>query len=278
MNPHAKRKLIEFLEEDIRYGDIATSVLPDLFGEGEIIAKEQGVIAGTEEAKYMYDYLGCETEVYKSDGQQVKKGDRILTVFGPMKKILEGERTVLNLLMRMCGIATQARKMAEKARKVNKKARVVETRKTAPGLRYFDKKAVRTGTGSNHRWALDDCIIIKDNHQKAFDMKKIVSLVKEADWVHKIEVEVHNPEEIIEAARTGADIIMLDNFTEEEIKKADALLRKKDLRNTLIVEASGNITEKNIEKYAKYADVVSVGALTHSLKALDMSMHMKNPG
>ena len=277
MNPRAKKKLIEFLEEDIGYGDITTALLPDLFGEAEIIAKEQGMVAGVEEIKNMYDHLGCETETYKSDGQQVKKGDVILLVIGPVRKILEGERTALNLLMRMCGIATHAKKMAEKAKKGNKKVRVVETRKTAPGLRYFDKKSVRIGAGSNHRWGLDDCILIKDNHQKAIGIKKAVMLAKQADWTHKIEVEVHNLDEVIEAAKTGADILMLDNFTEEEIRKADALLRKKGLKNKVIVEVSGNITEKNIEGYARYADVVSVGALTHSPKSLDVSMHMKTP-
>ncbi len=276
MSLHAKRKIKEFLEEDIGYGDITTALLPYLFAEAEVIAKEEGIVSGVEELKMLYECLGCETETYKKDGEETVKNDAIVRVMGPMKKILEGERTALNLLMRMSGIATYSRKMSEKARAGNKNIRIVETRKTAPGLRYFDKKAVRTGTGSNHRWALDDCILIKDNHQKALGMKKTVAAAKEADWVHKIELEVHNLEDVVEAAKTGADIIMLDNFTEDEARQASELLKKHGLRDKIILEISGNITEKNIDRYAKYADVISVGALTHSFKALDVSMNLKN--
>jgi len=276
MSLRAKRKIKEFLEEDIGYGDITTALLPDMFAEAEVIAKEEGIVSGVEELKILYEFLGCEIEKYKSDGEEVARNDAILKVIGPMKNILEGERTALNLLMRMSGIATYSRKMSEKARAGNKSIRVVETRKTAPGLRYFDKKAVRVGTGSNHRWALDDCILIKDNHQKALGMKKTVAAAKEADWVHKIELEVHNLEDVVEAAKTGADIIMLDNFTEDEARQAYELLKKHGLRDKIILEISGNITEKNIDKYAKYADVISVGALTHSFKALDISMNLKS--
>ena len=272
----AKKKILEFLEEDTGYGDITTALLPDLFGEAEVIAKEDGLVCGIEEIKILYGCLGCETENYKRDGEEVAKNDAILKVMGPMKKILEGERTALNLLMRMSGIATYSRKMSEKAKAGNKNVKVVETRKTAPGLRYFDKKAVRVGTGSNHRWGLDDCILIKDNHQKALGMKKTVAAAKEADWVHKIELEVHDLDDVVEAAKTGADIIMLDNFTEDEVRQALELLKKHGLREKVILEISGNITEKNIGSYAKYADVISVGALTHSFKALDISMNLKD--
>ncbi len=275
MNLTAEKKIAEFLEEDLNGGDITSDLLPDELAQAEVTAEGNGVAAGIEEARIVFEHLKCETEELVKDGAGIRKGERILLVTGNAKNILAGERTALNIMMRMSGIATAGRELLREARKANPKIRVVETRKTAPGLRYFDKKAAFLGTGSNHRHALGDMILLKDNHLKMLGLEKAITLAKARDWVHKTEAEVENQKDALLAAKAGADIIMLDNFTPENAKRAIDLLKKAGLREKVLIEISGGITKENIGAYAKHADVISVGALTHSVKALSLTMHLK---
>lgn len=276
MNLTAEKKIAEFLEEDLNGGDITSDLLPDELAQAEITAEENGIMAGIEEATLLFGRLNCETEEYVKDGAAVRKGEKIFAVIGNAKNILAGERTALNIMMRMSGIATYGRELLKEAKKTNPEIRVVETRKTAPGLRYFDKKAAFLGTGSNHRHALGDMILLKDNHLKILGLEKAIKLAKARDWVHKVEAEVETPKDAVTAAKAGADIVMLDNFTPEQAKKAGELLKKAGLREKVLIEISGGITKDNIGNYAKYADIISVGALTHSAKALSLTLHLKN--
>lgn len=276
MNLTAEKKIAEFLEEDLNGGDITSDLLPDELAQAEVTAEENGVAAGIEEAKIVFEYLKCETEELVKDGAGIRKGERILLVTGNVKNILAGERTALNIMMRMSGIATAGHELLKQARKTNPEIRVVETRKTAPGLRYFDKKAAFLGTGSNHRHTLGDMVLLKDNHLQILGLEKAIKLAKARDWAHKVEAEVENQKDALLAAKAGADIIMLDNFTPENAKRAIDLLKKAGLREKVLIEISGGITKENIGAYAKYADVISVGALTHSVKALSLTLHLKN--
>jgi len=276
MNPTAEKKIAEFLEEDLNGGDITSGLLPDELAQAEITAEDNGIIAGIEEAHIVFERLKCETEELTKDGASIRKGEKILLVTGNVKNILAGERTALNIMMRMSGIATAGRELLREARKANPKIKVVETRKTAPGLRYFDKKAAFIGTGSNHRHTLGDMILLKDNHLQTLGLEKAIRLAKERDWVHKIEAEVETPKDALLAAKAGADIVMLDNFTPEQAKKANELLKKAGLHEKVLIEISGGITKENIGNYAKYADIISVGALTHSVKALNLTMHLRS--
>lgn len=276
MNLTAEKKIAEFLEEDLNGGDITSDLLPDELAQAEVTAEENGIIAGVEEAKMVFEHLKCETEELVKDGACIRKGERILLVTGNATNMLAGERTALNIMMRMSGIATAGRELLREARKANPEIRVVETRKTAPGLRYFDKKAAFLGTGNNHRHALGDMILLKDNHLQILGLEKAIKLAKERDWVHKVEVEVETPKDALLAAKAGADIIMLDNFTLENAKRAIDLLKKAGLREKVMIEISGGINKENIRDYAKHADIISVGALTHSVKALNLTLHLKN--
>jgi len=197
-----------------------------------------------------------------------------LQVSGDARIILSCERTVLNLLSRMSGIATQTNMLVSKIRKINKKTNLYSTRKTAPGLRYFDKEAVKIGGGHKHRMALDDMVMIKDNHLLLCN--SIEDIIKKARKQHKrVEVEVENQRDAILAANCGATIIMLDNFSPVQIKKTITALQKKKLRNNIKLEASGGINSKNITAYAKTSvDVISVGYITNSVNGLDLSLEV----
>ena len=209
------------------------------------------------------------------DGTHVKPGEVVMEVVGEAKRVLAAERTALNLLSHMSGVATLTRKAVEKAKAVNPRVRVAATRKTLPGLRYFEKKAVAIGGGDPHRYDLSDMILIKDNHIRIVgDVEKAVRLARErASFTKKIEVEVRSAEEALKAARAGADIVMLDNVDVEEVKKAIELLKAHGLRDKVLVEVSGGITLENIDKYAATGvDIISMGMLTHSAKAIDFSL------
>ncbi|RLI07365.1 carboxylating nicotinate-nucleotide diphosphorylase, partial [Candidatus Bathyarchaeota archaeon] len=211
------------------------------------------------------------------EGSRVRPGDVVMRVRGPARALLAAERTALNFLMRMSGIATATHAMVEEARKANPEVRVAATRKTAPGLRAFDKRAVEVGGGDTHRLRLDDCILIKNNHLALVgDVGEAVRKAREmASFTKKVEVEVRSPEEAVEAARAGADIIMLDNMTVEEVREALRRLEEEGLRSRVLVEASGRI---GLEEAADYAgagvDIISSGFLTHSARALDFAMRV----
>lgn len=275
-----ERRLLEFLEEDLGFGDITTDALiPEgIVVEAIIISKRDGVIAGIHEAGIIFKSLNVDFKPLVRDGDRVKRGQSIVELSGPARNILIGERVVLNVMMRMSGIATETAKLVDLARKINPEIKIACTRKTTPGFRYFEKKAVILGGGDPHRFRLDDMILIKDNHLSIIG--SITEAVKRAQskcsFSKKIEIEVENSEQALEAARAGADIIMFDNMPPEEAKKTLELLEKEGLRDRVLIELSGGITPENIEKYiALNVDIISLGYIVHSIRALDLSLELK---
>lgn len=273
-----EEKLKQILAEDIGQGDITATALipPKLQVKAEVIAKEDGVVAGIEEATILAEYMGFEVRAKVTDGEKIKNKQVLLQISGDAQTILSVERTLLNVLSRMSGIATKTRALTEKLQKAKVKARIAATRKSAPGLLYFDKKAVVIGSGDPHRLHLDDMILIKDNHLAIVgSVEEVVRRAKaNASFTKKIEVEVTNIEDALKAADAGADIVMLDNFTPKQAKEAGERLRKAGFTNVLL-EVSGGITAENMLDYASaQVDVISMGGLTHSVKALDISLEI----
>jgi nicotinate-nucleotide pyrophosphorylase (carboxylating) len=271
-------KINKFLKEDIGQGDITTALIPaDTIIEAEVIAKEDGIIAGIEECIAFLQSHDFQVKPLISDGESIKKKSVIFSIVGDARTLLSIERTLLNLLSRMSGIATKTRLLIEKTRNAGYKTRITCTRKVAPGLIYFDKKATMIGGGDTHRLHLDDMILIKDNHLAILgNISKAIRKAREtASFSKKIEIEVSSTDQALEAAEAGADIIMLDNFSPHKIREALALLKKKGLRDRVLVEASGGINEQNILEYAATGvDIVSLGEVTDSIKALDMSLEV----
>lgn len=277
-----EEKLKAFLAEDIGEGDVtATAVVPaGVTVKAEVVTKEDGTVAGIEEAIIMSEYLGLVAKAKVADGEQVKTKQVLLEITGDAQAILTLERTLLNLLSRMSGIATETYSLSQKLKQAGTKARIAATRKAAPGLLYFDKKAVAIGGGDPHRLHLDDMVLIKDNHLAIVGgVEEAVKKAKaNASFSNKIEVEVTNLADALTAAKSGANIIMLDNFTPKQAKDAVDRLRKEGLSNVLL-EVSGGITSKNLLEYAEaQVDIISMGALTHSTKALDISLEITKSG
>ena len=276
-----EEKIKEFLSEDLGFGDITTDTLIDdnSMAEAEIVFKEEGVVAGVEEAVTIFKLVGCKSQIIINDGEKVKPQTIILKIEGSSKSILKVERVTLNILMRMSGIATATKRVLTLARKYNLKIRVTATRKTVPGFRYFDKKGVKIGGGDTHRLRLDDCVLIKNNHLKFIpSISEAVRRVLEAvSFTKKVEIEVENTAQAIEAVEAGVDIVMLDNMEPIEIRNTLKELEKREIRNKILIEASGGITIKNIADYAKTGvDILSLGSLTHSVQAIDISLRMKS--
>ena len=277
-----KERLINFLKEDIGLGDITTDTLipKGSKAKGRIIVKEKGglLLAGISEVKLLFSILDLETKGNFKDGEWVNFGDTILTIYGDAGLILMSERTALNLLMRMCGIATLTRNLSEKIKKLGVKTKISATRKVAPGLLYFDKKAVKIGGGDTHRMHLEDAILIKDNHIALVGgLENAINLAKRASFTKKIEIEVRDKEQAVEATLLGADIIMLDNFSPQEVEETLKILREKGLREKVIIEVSGGVTEENLLDYARpEPDVISLGQLTHSVRAVDISLQVES--
>ena len=271
-----KKQLLQFLAEDIQSGDITSALLPNKKIKAKIISREQGIVAGVKFAKYIFQSKRCAVRIFIKDGSRLKPNQTILQVSGSVKSILSCERTVLNLLSRMSGIATQTNYLVSEIKKYSKKTDLYSTRKTAPGLRYFDKEAVKIGGGHKHRMALDDMIMIKDNHLLLCNSMK--SIIKKARKKHRhVEVEVENQNDAIFAAEYGATIVMLDNFSPTQIKKTITALQKKKLRKRVRLEASGGINSKNINAYAKTGvDIISVGSITNSVIGLDLSLEVSS--
>jgi len=274
-----EERLRQMLAEDVGQGDVtSTLIVPEgCSAEAEIIAKEQGVAAGIEEAGVLLESLGLKFEALVRDGDEIKPKQVLMKIYGDARTILAAERTLLNIVSRMSGIATTTRKLVKKVKNAGYKTIVACTRKTAPGLLYFDKKAVSLGGGDAHRLHLDDMILIKDNHIRiAGSVEKAVRTAKEkASFSKKVEVEVSNIEEALAAARAGADIIMLDNFSPNQIKRAIGKMKKAGFLGKVLVEASGGITAENIVAYASTGvDIVSLGEITDSPKALDISLEI----
>lgn len=272
MKINADDLILSALREDITSEDITTnSVMPHYqLGEVELICKEDGIIAGLSVFQRVFTLLDENTEITFSckDGDRVAKGDKIGVLRGDIRVLLSGERTALNFLQRMSGIATYTRTIADLLE--GSKTKLLDTRKTTPNMRIFEKYAVKAGGGYNHRYNLSDGILLKDNHiGAAGGVKEAVQMAKEyAPFVRKIEIEVENLEMLKEALEAGADIIMLDNMSIEDMREAVRLTAGR-----AETECSGNVTKENIEKLIGIGvDYISSGALTHSSPILDLSL------
>lgn len=270
---YSVEQLIErALEEDVGTGDITTltTISEDAVGHGKYIAKEDGVLCGIDLARRVYEKLDGKIEftAYKKDGDEVVRGDIIAEVHGPAISLLTGERVGLNLMQRLSGTATKTRECVKKIEGTN--ATIADTRKTTPGLRVLEKYAVRVGGGSNHRFNLADGILIKDNHIVAAGgiTEAVRRARKNAPHTLKVEVEVETFEQLEEALEAGADIIMLDNMSCEDMTRA-----VKIVDGRAKTEASGNMGDRDLLEVAKTGvDIISIGALTHSVRSLDISL------
>ncbi len=267
------------LREDIGRGDITSDILipSGAEGSGVIIAKENGVIAGIPVAELVFKIINSKVEftAYISDGKKVKEGERIAKVFGEAKGMLAGERTALNFLGHLSGIATKTDSFVKKVSGLN--VRIMDTRKTTPNLRVLEKYAVKVGGGYNHRMGLNDAVLIKDNHLKLLK-GKIGDLVKKvrsgAPASMKIEVEAKDLSEVEDALNGEPDIVMLDNMSVSEVSEAVEFVRKSG--HGVLLEVSGGITLENVREYAETGvDIISVGELTHSVKSLDISVEFE---
>ncbi|ACK42034.1 MULTISPECIES: carboxylating nicotinate-nucleotide diphosphorylase [Dictyoglomus] len=271
---HLRKIVEEALKEDIGFGDITTeSTIPeDMISRAVIIAKEEGILAGLPVAEEVFKLLDSKIEFkeFKKDGDEIKKGDVILEIKGKTKTILMGERTALNFLQRLSGIATYTKKCVDVVKPYGVK--ILDTRKTTPTLRIFEKYAVKIGGGENHRFGLYDMVLIKDNHIRAVgSIKEAIERVRErVSHVYKIEVEVTNLEELKEALESKADIVLLDNMDYDTLKEAVSIAKGK-----VMIEVSGNISLEDLEKIARLGvNFISIGKLTHSYKSLDLSLEL----
>ena len=272
MKLHADKLIQMALEEDITSEDVSTNaVMPKAQkGSVDLIAKQDGIIAGLDVYARTFELLDADTQIefQCADGDAVKKGQLLAVVTGDIRGLLSGERVALNYLQRMSGIATYTHEVAEMLK--GSSVTLLDTRKTTPNCRIFEKYAVRVGGGQNHRYNLSDGVLLKDNHiGAAGSVTKAIQMAKAyAPFVRKIEVEVETLEQVKEAAEAGADIIMLDNMTPDTMKQAVDLINGRAK-----TECSGNITRENIKKICEIGvDYVSSGALTHSAPILDISM------
>lgn len=266
--------LLSFLREDAPMGDVTSdSLLSGQRCTARIIAKDGGVIAGLEEAGALFRALGVTVSPMVSDGDRVKPGTTLATLGGPASAVLLVERTALNIMGRMSGIATMTRRLQEMIENVGAGCRIASTRKTAPGLRLLDKKAVIIGGGDPHRMTLSDGILVKDNHLALVSVEEAVARAKEYSRYRKVEVEVQSPKEAVRAARAGADILLFDNMPPGEVRESLSRLKEAGLRDGLLVEVSGGVTEETLADYAiGGVDLISLGCLTHSVRNIDVSL------
>jgi nicotinate-nucleotide pyrophosphorylase (carboxylating) len=264
-----QRKLKEYLEEDCNFIDISALCIPKETNiSAKIVAKSEGFISGLEELGILYDILKVTINFFKKDGDAFKNGDIIAELRGYARAILMGERVGLNLLIHMSSITSTVKKYVKIIKDSGKNVKIACTRKTLPGLRIFEKKAVLlVGDGADpHRFSLSDMILLKDTHLKYYkgDIAKLLkNMKKQASFTKKIEIEIEKPEEVLIAAKNGADIIMLDNMTPNQVEDAINLLKKNNLRDKVIIEVSGGINIENIVDYLQSSpDIISIGELT----------------
>ncbi|HZA99819.1 MAG TPA: carboxylating nicotinate-nucleotide diphosphorylase [Nitrososphaera sp.] len=273
---NVREMLANFLQEDVGAGDITSdNIIPaDLAAKAEIVCKSRfAVVCGLEEASLLFDICGCNSVILVKEGSKVAKGTVVMNVSGCARAILKAERTVLNIVMRMSGIATETRRMVDLAKGVT----ILATRKTAPGLRYFDKKAVVMGGGATHRMRLDDMVLIKDNHLVLLsDLGRCIRLArKNVGSSIKVECEARTKEEALAVIAAEADAVMLDNFTPRQAQQAIRQITRMGLRNKVKIELSGGINQKNIRHYSRAKpDFISLGYITHSSKAIDFSLEI----
>jgi nicotinate-nucleotide pyrophosphorylase (carboxylating) len=274
---NVRERLASFLQEDVGAGDITSdNIIPaDLEAKAKIVCKSRfAIVCGLEEASMLFDICGCKSQLLVKDGSKIDKGMVVMNVSGYARAILKAERTVLNMLMRMSGIATETWRMVELAKGVT----ILATRKTAPGLRYFDKKAVVFGGAATHRMRLDDMVLIKDNHLVLVsDLRKCIRLAKKKVGSSiKVECEAGTKEEALAAVAAKADAVMLDNFTPKQAQQTIRQISRMGLRNKIKIELSGGINQKNIRHYSRTKpDFISLGYITHSFSAIDFSLEIR---
>jgi nicotinate-nucleotide pyrophosphorylase (carboxylating) len=278
---NVRQSLLNFLREDIGTGDITSNSIIDskAYARAEIVCKanETAVVCGLEEASIIFEMSNCKTKTFVRDGWLIKKDCVVMEIIGNALSIMKVERTALNLIMRMSGIATETRKFTVSIHNSFSSVRIASTRKTAPGLRFFDKKAVTVGGGETHRMRLDDMILIKDNHIPLVGSvgKAIKRARKKIGSSIKIECEVRSLEEAISAVDAGADRVMLDNFSPMEVARTIEELSRRGIRDKAKIEVSGGVMLRNVKSYAKAKpDIISIGYLTHSPKAIDFSLEV----
>lgn len=279
MTIFSDNRIIENVYDDIGYEDITTnSLIPEnKWAQAEILCKEDGILAGMDVAHYIINEFGLNISSSFLDGEDIHRGDVILEFEGKAKDILMVERSILNYLMHLSGIATLVKNTCDRVKEVNPNVKVACTRKTTPGLQKLEKKAVEIGGGDTHRFKLDDCVLIKDNHiQVVGGVIESIELAKEnVSFTKKIEIEVESEEDAVRASMFGADIVMLDNMTPKEISSVLNTLKERRLREDVIIEVSGGINPENILNYAELdVDVISSGFITNSAKSLDLSLNI----
>jgi nicotinate-nucleotide pyrophosphorylase (carboxylating) len=269
------REVEAFIEEDLGYDDVSCTIVPDRPVEAVIFTKETCVIAGINEAKSILCYFGIQAETEYKNGDLLKAGETIFRLKGGAVPILRAERLTLNFLAHLSGIATLTRQCVDAVKKHSSSTRVACTRKTTPGIRKFEKLAVIAGGGDPHRFNLSDSVMIKDNHIKLLGIQAAIEAAKKTGFTRKIEVEVESAEDAVLAAALGVDIIMLDNMQPEKIIQTLKILQEKGLRSSVLIEASGGISQENLEAYAKTGvDVISMGSLIHKSNWIDMSLEI----
>jgi len=268
--------LLRFIREDAPWGDVTSrTVVPDVACRAVIRAKDRGTIAGLAEARALFEHFGVTVRERSADGRAVVPGDILLELDGPARAVLLVERTALNIIGRMSGIATRTREAVDAVRAVSPAVRIAATRKTAPGLRALDKKAVMLGGGDPHRYSLSDMILIKDNHLVLVPLPEAVRRAREESRYVIVEVEVETPDDAITAADARADIILLDNMTPDVVRETVRALAERGLRERVVLEVSGGVAGDDLAKYAATGiDVISMGALTHTVRNFDVSLDM----
>jgi nicotinate-nucleotide pyrophosphorylase (carboxylating) len=268
--------LERFVAEDVGEWDDSSAIVPDIEARARIIAKEECIIAGLEEAIQILQHFQLEHEILLAEGDHAAAGSTVLNIWGSAREILQAERLVLNVLGRMSGIATLTRECVRRAAAVSR-VKIACTRKTTPGFRLAEKRAVFIGGGDPHRFNLSDAVLIKDNHIRLLGLEECLRRARgKASFTKKIEVEVEGLREMAKAAELGADIIMFDNMLPSEIERGVGILKELGLRDRVILEASGGITLENLDTYASTGvDVISMGALTKDAPWIDLSLEME---
>jgi nicotinate-nucleotide pyrophosphorylase (carboxylating) len=273
------REIIKMVYEDIGFEDLTTNavIAPNTMIKAQIICREKGMVSGIDLACSIFKEFSIKPQAKKIDGEMVIANEVVIVIEGDARTILSIERTVLNLIMRMSGITTITAEIIKDVRNYNDNVIIAGTRKTTPGLHFFEKEAIRMGGGDTHRYRLDDCILIKDNHIKLVGNVKtaVEKAMAYSSFTKKIEIEVESRKDALEAVLTGADIVMLDNMNPDEVSNVLRALESKGLRDKVLIEVSGGINPDNIGSFAETgADIISTGFITHSAKSLDMSLEI----
>lgn len=267
------------IAEDVGFEDITTKALVNdtIIAKANIISRQTAIVAGVELISEILDEYFLDYTIYKNDGETVNENEVIISIEGLASDILTLERTILNLIMRLSGIATLTKNVIDMAKEVNEDVIIAATRKTTPGIQSFEMNAVRLAGGDTHRFRLDDCVLIKDNHLEIIgDITQAIQLAKKhVSFTKKIEIEVENKQDALTASKAGADIILLDNMTPTQIQETLELLKSNNLRGNVLIEASGGINPDNIKSYAETGvDIISLGFLSHSAQSVDLSLEM----